>query len=128
MLAVRKQNHRRHDRLQGVDSREKAFAGEAQVHRDLIRNVREVAALARRAGDPMQHNTAMAQCATAYFMLTGLHGVHVAIGIGVLAWILWRNNNGEFSKDYWTPVDLAALYWHLVDLIWIYLFPLLYLI
>lgn len=63
-----------------------------------------------------------------YFMLTGLHGVHVAVGIGVLAWILWRNVKGEFSKDYWTPVDLAALYWHLVDLIWIYLFPLLYLI
>lgn len=63
-----------------------------------------------------------------YFMLTGLHGIHVAIGIGVLAWIMWRNNRGEFSSEYWTPVDLAALYWHLVDLIWIYLFPLLYLI
>jgi cytochrome c oxidase subunit 3 len=61
-------------------------------------------------------------------MLTGLHGVHVLIGIGVLAWIAVRNNRGEFSKDYWTPVDLAALYWHLVDLVWIFLFPLLYLI
>lgn len=63
-----------------------------------------------------------------YFMLTGLHGVHVVIGIGVLGWILMRNNRGDFSKEYWTPVDLAALYWHLVDLVWIYLFPLLYLI
>lgn len=63
-----------------------------------------------------------------YFVLTGLHGIHVAIGIGVLAWIWWRNFKGEFSKEYWTPVDIAALYWHLVDLIWIYLFPLLYLI
>lgn len=63
-----------------------------------------------------------------YFMLTGLHGLHVLIGIGVLIWIVVRNNSGEFSKDYWTPVDLAALYWHLVDLIWIYLFPLLYLV
>lgn len=63
-----------------------------------------------------------------YFALTGLHGLHVAIGIGVLAWVMWRNNRGEFSAEYWTPVDLAALYWHLVDLIWIYLFPLLYLI
>ncbi len=63
-----------------------------------------------------------------YFMLTGLHGVHVLIGIGVLGWIMWRNNQGEFTKDFWTPVDLAALYWHLVDLVWIYLFPLLYLI
>ena len=63
-----------------------------------------------------------------YFMLTGLHGVHVVIGIGVLTWIWIRNNRGDFSKEYWTPVDLAALYWHLVDLVWIYLFPLLYLI
>lgn len=63
-----------------------------------------------------------------YFMLTGLHGVHVLIGIGILTWIVLRNQKGEFSKEYWTPVDLAALYWHLVDLVWIYLFPLLYLV
>lgn len=63
-----------------------------------------------------------------YFVLTGLHGLHVAIGIGVLAWILMRNLRGDFSAQYWTPVDIAALYWHLVDLVWIYLFPLLYLI
>lgn len=63
-----------------------------------------------------------------YFVLTGLHGLHVIIGIGVLIWIIMRNQRGEFSEQFWTPVDLAALYWHLVDLIWIYLFPLLYLI
>ena len=63
-----------------------------------------------------------------YFVLTGLHGIHVLIGIGVLAWILFRNVRGDFNPKYWTPVDLAALYWHLVDLVWIYLFPLLYLI
>lgn len=63
-----------------------------------------------------------------YFVLTGIHGLHVAIGIGVLIWIAMRNERNEFSKEYFTPVDLAALYWHLVDLIWIYLFPLLYLI
>jgi len=63
-----------------------------------------------------------------YFMLTGVHGLHVAVGIGVLFWIWARNNKGEFTPEYFTPVDLAALYWHLVDLIWIYLFPLLYLI
>ena len=45
-----------------------------------------------------------------------------------LFWILKRNMAGEFSKDFWTPVDLVALYWHLVDLIWIFLFPFLYLI
>ena len=63
-----------------------------------------------------------------YFCLTGLHGIHVIIGIGVLAWILIRNQRGDFSKDFWTPVDIVALYWHLVDLVWIFLFPLLYLI
>jgi len=63
-----------------------------------------------------------------YFCLTGLHGIHVAVGIGVLCWILLRNVRGDFNKDYWTPVDIAALYWHLVDLVWIFLFPLLYLI
>jgi cytochrome c oxidase subunit 3 len=63
-----------------------------------------------------------------YFMMTGVHGVHVLVGIGVLTWVLIRNQRGEFSAEYWTPVDLVALYWHLVDLVWIYLFPLLYLI
>lgn len=63
-----------------------------------------------------------------YFFMTGLHGVHVIIGIGVLGWILLRAMRGEFHGDYYGPVDFAGLYWHLVDLIWIYLFPLLYLI
>jgi cytochrome c oxidase subunit 3 len=63
-----------------------------------------------------------------YFMMTGIHGIHVIIGIGVLTWIWIRNHRGDFSKEFFTPVDIAALYWHLVDLVWIYLFPLLYLI
>lgn len=71
VLAVRKQNHRRHDRLQNSDHRQKAFAGELQIHQNLIKNVRDVAANARRAGDAIQHNVAIGQCATAYFMLAG---------------------------------------------------------
>ncbi|MEO8799972.1 MAG: cytochrome c oxidase subunit 3 family protein [Polyangiaceae bacterium] len=63
-----------------------------------------------------------------YFLMTGVHALHIAIGIGVLIWIWIRNNRGDFTKEYWTAIDLAALYWHLVDLVWIYLFPLLYLI
>ncbi len=63
-----------------------------------------------------------------YFVMTGLHGIHVLVGIGVLSWVLARNLRGSFSKEYCTPVDLGALYWHLVDLVWIYLFPLLYLV
>jgi cytochrome c oxidase subunit 3 len=71
-------------------------------------------------------NTAM--FFTIYFAMTGLHGLHVAIGILVFIWLLWRAIKGHFTPDYFGPVDYAALYWHLVDLIWIYLFPLLYLI
>ncbi|MDX2128401.1 MAG: cytochrome c oxidase subunit 3 family protein [Chloroherpetonaceae bacterium] len=63
-----------------------------------------------------------------YFAMTGIHGIHVLAGIGVISWILIRLLRGEFSSEYYTPVELAGLYWHLVDLIWIYLFPLLYLI
>jgi len=63
-----------------------------------------------------------------YFAMTGLHGLHVIAGMVVLAIMLVRSRRGEFGPEYFTPVDLAGLYWHLVDLIWIYLFPLLYLI
>ena len=63
-----------------------------------------------------------------YFAMTGLHGIHVLVGIGVFIWLLVRAMKGHFSEAYFGPVDFAALYWHIVDLIWIYLFPLLYLI
>ena len=62
-----------------------------------------------------------------YFMMTGVHGVHVLVGIGVFIWMYIRNAKGEFGPQFFTPIELTALYWHLVDLIWIYLFPLLYL-
>jgi cytochrome c oxidase subunit 3 len=63
-----------------------------------------------------------------YFMMTGLHGLHVLIGMGLMSWLAIRARRGEFSDKYYTPVDLVALFWHLVDMIWIYLFPLYYLI
>lgn len=63
-----------------------------------------------------------------YFLLTGLHGIHVLAGMGAIAWMLVRTLRGEFGGAYHTPVELTGLYWHLVDLIWIYLFPLLYLL
>jgi cytochrome c oxidase subunit 3 len=63
-----------------------------------------------------------------YFMMTGLHGIHILVGIGLLTWIAIRANRGEFGPAYYTPVDLVGLYWHIVDMIWIYLFPLYYLI
>ena len=63
-----------------------------------------------------------------YFAMTGLHGIHVLVGMGLIAWILVRSVRGQFSAAYFAPVDLVGLYWHVVDLIWIFLFPLLYLI
>jgi cytochrome c oxidase subunit III len=65
---------------------------------------------------------------TIYFAMTGLHGVHVLVGVFVFIWLLIRAIKGHFTSDYFGPVDYAALYWHIVDLIWIFLFPLLYLI
>ena len=63
-----------------------------------------------------------------YFMMTGLHGLHVVIGAILLSWLAIRAKRGEFNSAYYTPVDLVGLFWHLVDLVWIYLFPLYYLI
>jgi len=63
-----------------------------------------------------------------YFIMTGLHALHVIVGMVVLLWLLVRASKGEFGTQYFTPVDLGGLYWHLVDVIWIFLFPLLYLI
>ncbi|MCC6466184.1 MAG: cytochrome c oxidase subunit 3 family protein [Planctomycetes bacterium] len=63
-----------------------------------------------------------------YFCMTGLHGIHVLIGIGVYLWLLSRAVKGHFNRKYYAAVDNVALYWHIVDIIWIFLFPLLYLI
>ena len=63
-----------------------------------------------------------------YFLMTGLHAVHVIAGMIVIGWILRRSLRGDFGSHYFGPVDYVGLYWHLVDMIWIYLFPLLYLI
>lgn len=63
-----------------------------------------------------------------YFMMTGVHGLHVIIGMGLILWILIRNHQGYYSSRYYAPVEGVGLYWHLVDLVWIYLFPLLYLV
>ena len=63
-----------------------------------------------------------------YFLMTGLHGIHVVGGMAVIYWMMRRMKRGEFSSEYYTPVEIVGLFWHLVDLIWIFLFPLFYLI
>jgi cytochrome c oxidase subunit 3 len=65
---------------------------------------------------------------TIYFLMTGLHALHIIGGMSVIGWIAYKMSKNRFSSEYYTPVELAGLYWHFVDLVWIYLFPLLYLI
>jgi cytochrome c oxidase subunit 3 len=63
-----------------------------------------------------------------YFSLTGLHALHMIIGIPIILWMAWMAWRGRFGPSYYTPVEITGLYWHFVDIIWIFLFPLLYLI
>lgn len=63
-----------------------------------------------------------------YYMMTALHGIHVIIGIGIITWLIIKTKKGAFNSKYYTPVEITGLYWHLVDIVWIFLFPLLYLI
>jgi cytochrome c oxidase subunit 3 len=63
-----------------------------------------------------------------YFVMTGLHALHMIIGLAVMAWMLVWSWNGTITRDYFSPIEISGLYWHFVDIIWIFLFPLLYLI
>ena len=63
-----------------------------------------------------------------YFAMTGMHALHMIIGIGVLFWLTWRAHAGEFTAGYVAPIENFGLYWHFVDIVWLFLFPLLYLI
>jgi len=63
-----------------------------------------------------------------YFFMTGLHATHMVIGIGLMIWMAILAHRGRFTREYHTPLELTGLYWHFVDLVWVFLFPLLYLI
>ena len=63
-----------------------------------------------------------------YFAMTGMHALHMIIGIGLLTSLVLKASRGRFSASYFTPVELTGLYWHFVDIVWIFLFPLLYLV
>jgi cytochrome c oxidase subunit III len=63
-----------------------------------------------------------------YFCMTGLHGIHIVIGVGLLGGILFLNQRNWFGPNYYSPVEMVGLYWHFVDVVWVFLFPLLYLI
>jgi cytochrome c oxidase subunit 3 len=63
-----------------------------------------------------------------YFVMTGLHAIHMVIGIGIMLVMLWWSWNGTITGEYSSPIEISGLYWHFVDIVWIFLFPLLYLI
>ncbi len=63
-----------------------------------------------------------------YFMMTGLHALHMIIGLGLMTWLLYKAWKDTFSEEYYAPVEIMGLYWHFVDIVWIFLFPLLYLL
>ena len=63
-----------------------------------------------------------------YFVMTGLHALHMVVGLGLMTWLLWTAFKGYYSAEYYMPVEMSGLYWHFVDIVWIFLFPLLYLL
>jgi cytochrome c oxidase subunit III len=63
-----------------------------------------------------------------YWIMTGVHALHVTVGVGLLSTMAWLTSRRKFSADYYTPIEMSGLYWHFVDIIWIFLYPLLYLI
>lgn len=63
-----------------------------------------------------------------YFVMTGIHAFHVVVGMCLIIWTITRIKRGQISKAFFTPVELVGFYWHFVDLVWIFLFPLLYLL
>jgi cytochrome c oxidase subunit 3 len=75
-----------------------------------------------------QHPAAAEMFYSLYFCMTGLHALHMVIGLGIMTWLLVTALKDRYDSDYYTPVEVAGLYWHFVDIVWIFLFPLLYLI
>lgn len=63
-----------------------------------------------------------------YFVMTGLHALHMVVGLGLMAWLWWMAFRNTYSGEYYMPVEMSGLYWHFVDIVWIFLFPLLYLL
>jgi len=63
-----------------------------------------------------------------YFAMTGMHALHMIIGLGLMVWLIPKIRRGTYTSEYFSPIENFGLYWHFVDIVWIFLFPLLYLI
>lgn len=102
---------------------------------DLIKGHEQLLGLDKLQNDPVKLRAREAEIQrhtqifySLYFALTGMHAIHMIIGVGIFVVITWMAHKGRFTPEYHTPLEIAGLYWHFVDIVWIYLFPLLYLI
>jgi len=103
--------------------------------KDLMRDNQKLFGLDKLQSDPVKLRAREADIQqhskiffSLYFALTGMHAIHMIVGVGVFSVITWMAWKGRFTPEYHTPLEIAGLYWHFVDIVWIYLFPLLYLI
>jgi cytochrome c oxidase subunit 3 len=95
---------------------------------DLAKEKVELDELTKKMGGETAVNANSQLFFSLYFGMTGLHALHMIIGAGLLVWLIRQSIKGRFTPEYNTPVENIGLYWHFVDIVWIYLFPLLYLI
>jgi cytochrome c oxidase subunit III len=77
---------------------------------------------------PGEHAPAVQLFFCFYFFMTGLHALHMVIGLGIMTVLVWMAARGRFDGGYYSPIEVTGLYWHFVDIVWIFLFPLLYLV
>ena len=108
-------NWQYHEQHQAAASAEAPAAAEGGEHRQL-----------HMTPDQLQRTTQI--YFSLYFTMTGLHALHMIVGVGLMAVITFMAWKGKFDAEYYTPVEMSGLYWHFVDIVWIFLFPLLYLV
>ncbi len=113
-----------HDHAEG----EKHDHADGEIHETHHNEHHDDAHAMDHGPDPSKFDRDIGTFFSIYYCMTGLHAIHIIGGIIALAWLYWRSLAAHWRPDYFGPVDFVGLYWHLVDLIWIYLFPLLYLI
>jgi cytochrome c oxidase subunit 3 len=113
-------------------SKNPSSCGISEAQAEAEKKELEEAVRAENSADPEQGLISLDSHAQLYFSLyfgmTGLHALHMIIGAGLLLWLIKESLAGRFGPGYNTPVEVTGLYWHFVDIVWIYLFPLLYLI
>ncbi len=122
MLAFDSLNKGIQDKLE-ANRRQSAISGGSVVHRE-----DQISGAISSVPDNVLTPSKAGVFFSIYYCMTGVHAIHILGGIAVLIWLLVRSVRQDFNRHYFGPVDYVGLYWHLVDLIWIYLFPLMYLI